>query len=224
MRLLIVEDNRKLSEWISMLLRRSKYIVDCVYDGEDADYVLKTQEYSLIILDLSLPLLSGGEVLARLRARGSTTPVLILTADDTVTSRVSILDGGADDYLAKPFDFKELEARIRARLRRRNEQLSSVALFGALRLDRNSGQFFLGEQDLILTPREHAVLESLILREGATVSKTTLMENVFGFDDSANVTSIEIYVHRVRKKLEGSDIGIVTFRGLGYALRKDHVR
>ena len=96
---------------------------------------------------------------------------------------------GADDYLAKPFDFKELEARIRARLRRRNEQLSSVALFGALRLDRNSGQFFLGEQDLILTPREHAVLESLILREGATVSKTTLMENVFGFDDSANVTS-----------------------------------
>ncbi|MDB5361693.1 MAG: DNA-binding response regulator [Rhodospirillales bacterium] len=223
MRLLIVEDNRKLSDWISMLLRRSNYVIDCVYDGEDADYALKSQEYSLVILDLALPRLSGTEVLSRLRTRGSTTPVLILTADDTVTRRVTVLDGGADDYLAKPFDIEELEARIRARLRRRHEQLSPIAQCGSLRLDRNSGQFFLGDNDLILTPREHAVLESLILRAGATVSKTALMENVFGFDDSANVASIEIYVHRVRKKLEGSDVGIVTFRGLGYALRKDHV-
>jgi two-component system response regulator TctD len=223
MRLLIVEDNRKLSDWISMLLRRSNYVIDCVYDGEDADYALKTQEYSLVILDLALPRLSGTEVLSRLRIRGSTTPVLILTADDTVTRRVTVLDGGADDYLAKPFDIEELEARIRARLRRRHEQLSPTAQCGSLRLDRNSGQFFLGDNDLSLTPREHAVLESLILRAGATVSKTALMENVFGFDDSANVASIEIYVHRVRKKLEGSDVGIVTFRGLGYALRKDHV-
>jgi two-component system, OmpR family, response regulator TctD len=155
-------------------------------------------------------------------ARGSATPVLILTADDTITSRVSVLDGGADDYLAKPFDIEELEARIRARLRRRHEQLSPTAQCGPLVLNRTSGQFFLNGEDLVLTPREQAVLERLILREGTTVSKTSLMENVFGFDDSANINSIEIYVHRVRKKLEGSGVGIVTFRGLGYALRKDH--
>jgi two-component system response regulator TctD len=223
MRLLIVEDNRKLSDWISMLLRRRKYVIDCVYDGEDADYALKSQEYSLVILDLSLPMLSGTEVLSRLRARGSATPVVILTADDTITSRVAVLDGGADDYLAKPFDIEELEARIRARLRRSHERLSPIVQCGSLRLDRNTGEFFLDEADLILTPREHAVLECLVLRAGATVSKTALMESVFGFDDNANIASIEIYVHRVRKKLEGSDVGIVTFRGLGYALRKDHV-
>jgi two-component system response regulator TctD len=206
-----------------MLLRRSKYVIDCVYNGEDADYALKHQEYSLVILDLALPLLSGVEVLSRLRGRGSATPVLILTADDTITSRVAVLDGGADDYLAKPFDIEELEARIRARLRRSHEKLSPVAQCGALRLDRNSGEFFLDEVPLILTPREHAVLECLILRAGATVSKTALMESVFGFDDSANIASIEIYVHRVRKKIEGSGVGIVTFRGLGYALRQENV-
>ncbi|GGF48067.1 DNA-binding response regulator [Aliidongia dinghuensis] len=221
MRILIVEDNRKLSDWIAMLLRRSKYVIDCVYDGEDADYALKTQDYSLVILDLALPALSGTEVLARLRARGSTTPVLVLTADDSVPSRVSALDGGADDYLAKPFNIEELEARIRARLRRRHEPLSPTTRYGALSLDRNSGQFFLAGADLVLTPREHVVLESLILKEGGTVSKTSLMESVFGFGDSGNVNSIEIYVHRVRKKLEGSGVGIVTFRGLGYALRQD---
>lgn len=222
-RLLIVEDNRKLSDWISMLLRRSRYVIDCVYNGEDADYALKSQEYSLVILDLALPLLSGAEVLSRLRGRGSATPVLILTADDSITSRVAVLDGGADDYLAKPFDIEELEARIRARLRRSHEKLSPAAQFGALRLDRNSGEFFRDGTPLILTPREHAVLECLILRAGATVSKTALMESVFGFDDSANIASIEIYVHRVRKKIEGSGVGIVTFRGLGYALRQENV-
>ena len=221
MRILIVEDNRKLSDWIAMLLRRSKYVIDCVYDGEDADYALRIQDYSLVILDLTLPLLSGAEVLSRLRARGSTTPVLVLTANDSVPSRVSALDGGADDYLAKPFNIEELEARIRARLRRRHEPLSPTAHYGVLSLDRNSGQFFLAGVDLVLTPREHVVLESLILKEGATVSKTSLMESVFGFGDSGNVNSIEIYVHRVRKKLEGSGVGIVTFRGLGYALRQD---
>jgi two-component system response regulator TctD len=221
MRILIVEDNRKLSDWIAVLLRRSKYVIDCVYDGEDADYALRTQDYSLVILDLALPRLSGTEVLARLRARGSMTPVLILTADDSIPSRVSALDGGADDYLAKPFNIEELEARIRARLRRRHEILSPVAQFGALSFDQTSHQFSLAGADLVLTPREHAVLESLILKEGAAVSKTSLVESVFGFGDSGNVNSIEIYVHRVRKKLEGSGVSIVTFRGLGYALRQD---
>ena len=224
MRILIVEDNRKLSDWISMLLRRKRYVVDCIYDGDDADYALQTQTYSMIILDLSLPTLGGVEVLARLRARGSMTPVIILTADDTITSRVSALDRGADDYLAKPFDIEELEARIRARLRRQHEQLSPAAHYGSLTLNRTSGQFSLAGHDLTLTPREHAVLECLILRGGATVSKANLLENVFGLSDEASANSIEIYVHRVRKKLEGSDINIITFRGLGYALRKENVQ
>lgn len=222
MRILLVEDNRKLSDWLATLLRRSDYVVDCVYDGEDADYVLKTQHFSLVILDLSLPLLSGAEVLARFRARDRTTPMVILTADDSLGSRVSALDSGADDYLVKPFEIAELQARIRARLRRRHETQSPVVAHGPLELDRNTGQFSLAGQDLSLTPRERAVLEALILRSGGAVGKTALMESVFGLDDNANINSIEIYVCRVRKKLEGSGVGIATLRGLGYALRREH--
>jgi two-component system, OmpR family, response regulator TctD len=219
MRLLLVEDNHQLSDWVAKTLRREKYTVDCVYSGDDADHVLRTEEYAMVILDLSLPKLGGLDILRRLRARKSTVPVLILTANDTVEARVAGLNGGADDYLAKPFEITELEARIRAHLRRANSHQQTVVECGALSFDSNTRQFALAGEPLTLTPREYAVLETLILRAGSTVSKTSLTTTVFGFDDEANPNAIEIYVHRVRKKLGENGPSIVTLRGLGYVLR-----
>ena len=220
MRILLVEDSRQLSDWLAKALRKDHYTVDCVYDGEDADQALKTEPYALVILDLSLPGMGGMEVLRRLRARGNAVPVLILTANASVAGRVSGLDTGADDYLAKPFDLGELEARIRAQLRRASNQRSPMVELGALSFDSISRQFTLAGASLSLTPRERAVLETLLQRVGRPVAKAALAESVFGFEDEANPNAIEIYVHRVRKKLQGSGVGIATLRGLGYVLRQ----
>ncbi|MGO4122953.1 response regulator [Inquilinus sp. YAF38] len=224
MRILLAEDNRDLAEWVSRLLRQSKYTVDCVHRGDDADAALQSQDYALVILDLGLPELDGIEVLRRLRARGNRTPVLILTANDALSSRVRGLDSGADDYLVKPFEVEELEARIRAQLRRARGTLEQVVTFGALSLDTQSRSFSLAGANLPVTRREHVVLETLLLSAGRPVPKERLVEAVFGFDDEGGPSAIEVYVHRVRRKLEGSDVGIVTLRGLGYMLRQAHAR
>ena len=223
MRILLVEDNRQLAEWLARTLRRQRYAVDCVTTGRDADHVLQTEEYALVVLDLALPDTNGLAVLRRLRARGSAVPVLILTANDTLESRVEGLNSGADDYLAKPFETAELEARIRAQLQRANAWHSPVVQCGTLAYDTNTRQFAIGGDALALTGREHAVLERLVLRAGATVSKTALTNAVFGLDDEANPNAIEIYVHRLRKKLAGSGTEIVTLRGLGYVLKQSVV-
>ena len=220
MRILLVEDSRQLSNWLAKTLRRDNYAVDCVHDGDDADYALRSQDYSMVILDLALPKLDGIEVLRRLRARGNNVPVLILTANNSVAGRIAGLDSGADDYLAKPFDIHELEARVRAQLRRASNQKTPVIEFGGLAFDSNSRRFTLGGTELELTPRERAVLETLITRQDKPVGKQALAQAVFGFDEDASPNAIEIYVHRVRKKLEATDIGIVTLRGLGYVLRR----
>jgi two-component system response regulator TctD len=221
MRILLAEDNHELSDWLARLLRKSHYTVDCVHDGDEADAALATQKYDLVILDLDLPQMPGLEVLRRFRARRQLTPVLILTANDAVSSRVAGLDSGADDYLVKPFDVLELEARIRARLRHGQGQKTPRIACGMLALDSASREFFLAGQSLALTPREHAVLETLLLSAGRVVSKDQLTDTVFGFDDDANPNAIEIYIHRVRKKLEGHGVRIATLRGLGYVLRAD---
>src|SRR5690349_17277578 len=162
MRILLAEDNRELSQWIARLLRRDNYVIDCIYRGDEADTALASQEYALVILDLGLPYLDGIEVLKRLRRRGSVTPVIILTANDAVSSRVQGLDSGADDYLIKPFDADELEARIRAQLRRARAKFETAITCGALALDTATRSFSVNGSALALTPREHAVLETLI--------------------------------------------------------------
>jgi len=219
MRILLAEDNRNLSEWLARLLRKDYFVVDCVDDGEDADAALRTQTYDLVVLDLGLPRMPGVQVLRRFRARDTATPVLILTADDAVSSRVAGLDAGADDYLVKPFDVRELEARIRAHLRRKRNDQTSCLTCGRLQFNTNTRAFTLGGVGLALTAREHAVLEALILTAGRTVPKSALTETVFGFNDAANPNAIEIYVHRVRKKLEDHGPAIVTLRGIGYVLK-----
>jgi two-component system response regulator TctD len=158
MRLLLVEDNLQLADWLSRTLRRQKYTVDCVSTGRDADHVLQTEVYDLVVLDLTLPDQSGLEILRRLRARRNDVPVVILTASDTLEARVAGLNSGADDYLSKPFEIAELEARIRAQLRRANSSRNPLVHFGALAYDSNTRRFTVGEQDLSPTAREHAVL------------------------------------------------------------------
>ncbi len=219
MRLLIVEDNRELASWLGKALRQAQYVVDIAYDGEDAEHMLKVAAYAIVILDLSLPKMDGLTLLKRLRQSGNKVPVIILTANASLDGRVAGLDSGADDYLAKPFEIAELEARIRAAVRRGHDHAAPEIAVGDLVLDGGTRQFFLAGESLALTPREHAVLEHLIMKAGTTVTKATLSESVFGFDDLADTSAIEIYVHRVRKKLEGSTVQIATLRGLGYLLR-----
>ncbi|MEX2695327.1 response regulator [Rhizobium mongolense] len=219
MRLLIVEDNADLAAWLAKALRQTQYTVDIAADGLDAEHMLRLATYSAVILDLSLPKLDGMTVLKQLRRTGNKVPVIILTANASLEGRVAGLDSGADDYLAKPFEIAELEARIRAVIRRGHDVAAPQIAVGDLVLDGRTRQFSLSGQALQLTPREHAVLEHLIMKAGVTVTKASLSEGVFGFDDVADPSAIEIYVHRLRKKLEGSSIQIVTLRGLGYLLR-----
>ncbi|MDR3494962.1 MAG: response regulator [Ancalomicrobiaceae bacterium] len=219
MRILIVEDNGQLADWLARLLRKTGYTVDCVGDGEDADQVLRGDAYQLAIVDLSLPGIGGIEVIKRLRARGAATPVLVLTANDTVSDRVRGLDAGADDYLAKPFDVAELEARVRAQLRRSGPIRNPVISVGPLAFDTNARQFLLAGEPMQLTPREQSVLEALVRRAGHAIPKPDLVDTVFGLDDEVAPNAIEIYIHRVRKKLEGSRVTIATLRGIGYLLR-----
>lgn len=222
MRILLVEDNQELADWLGRTLRRQNYTVDWVGNGADADFLLRSERFDLVILDLTLPKMDGQEVLRRLRARHNGTPVLVLTANNTTQSRVSELDHGADDYVAKPFEVEELEARIRVLLRRSSQLAQPLVECGDLVYDSNSHEFTLRGQPLSLTPRERAVLELLALKLGTTVSKSALAQSLYSLDETLSVDAIEIYVHRLRKKLEGSDAAIVTLRGLGYVLRRVH--
>jgi two-component system response regulator TctD len=219
MKILLVEDNRSLSEWLARTLRADHYTVDRCHDGREADQLLLTETYDLVILDLALPGMDGREVLRRLRDRQNPVPVLILTALDGTRDRVEGLDIGADDYMAKPFEVPELEARMRALLRRANQQKNPVLTCGALGYDSNARAFSIRGRPLSLTPREHAVLEMLMVKAGKTVSKQALAGSLFSAEEEVNPDAIEIYIHRVRKKLESAQAVIVTLRGLGYLLQ-----
>lgn len=220
MHLLLVEDNRSLSSWLAQALHKSGWAVDCVGDGEAALIALQGQRFDAVILDLGLPRLSGEEVLGRLRRQGSDVPILILTAEGSIQARIDGLNRGADDFLSKPFDLGELEARLRSIQRRRSGQKSPEIHCGSLRLDTNTREFFAGADKLHLTPREHAVLEKLIFNLGKTVSKNDLADSVFELDDETSASTIEVYVSRLRRKLLASDARIFTLRGLGYLLKR----
>lgn len=222
MRILLIEDNHALADWLGRTLHRSNYTVEHAYTGPDADHLLRTQVYDLIILDLALPGLQGHEVLRRLRGRDNNVPVLILTATNTMDERVLELNQGADDYMVKPFDIAELEARIRALLRRACQHKNPILRCGLLSYDSNSRKFSLGNTDVALTPREHAVLEVLIMKMGRTVSKQAIAGSLFAMNEDVSPDSIEVYVHRLRKKLERGDALIITLRGLGYLLKQKH--
>ncbi len=218
MRLLVVEDNQALARNVSNAFRAKGYAVDCVADGEEADAALHAQGYDLAILDLGLPVLDGLEVLRRLRRRKSRVPVLILTARDAVQDRVQGLNLGADDYLCKPFDLAELEARAGALIRRGVGGEAAVIEHGRLTLDTAARVARVEGTPLELPRRELNLLEVLLARRGQVVSKEMLLEKLFGFDEEVGVNAVEIYVHRLRKQLEPARVRIRTVRGLGYLM------
>jgi two-component system OmpR family response regulator len=201
-------------------LRQSGYVTDCVKSGTEADTALATQDFDLLILDLGLPKMSGLEVLRRLRARNSRLPVLILTAVDSVEQRVKGLDLGADDYMAKPFALSELEARVRALTRRGAGGGPTVIKHGPLSYDQVGRIAYVNEQMLDLSARELGLLEILLQRTGRLVSKEQLVDHLCEWGDEVSNNAIEVYVHRLRKKIEIGGVRIATVRGLGYCLEK----
>lgn len=219
MRILIAEDDSIIADGLTRTLRNSGYAVDRAANGLDADTALLANNYDLLILDLGLPKLNGLEVLRRLRNRGATLPVLILTAMDGTEDRVRGLDLGADDYMAKPFELPELEARVRA-LTRRSSGATPMMQHGPLRYDQVGRVATLNGNPLDLSARELSLLEALLARAGRLVSKDQLVDQLCGWGEEVSHNAIEVYVHRLRKKLEPGGVRIATVRGLGYCLEK----
>jgi two-component system, OmpR family, response regulator len=223
-RILIAEDDPSIAESLLRSLRHAGYAVDCVRNGEDADAALEANEFDLLILDIGLPRKSGLEVLRRLRARKSAMPVLILTALDSVNDRVVGLDAGADDYLAKPFELAELEARVRALTRRGMAGGSALINLGSLSYDQIGRTARVNGAAVELSARELNLLEIFLQRVGRLVSKDQLVNHLCEWGEEVSGNAIEVYVHRLRKKLEPSGVRIVTVRGLGYSLEKPEAK
>ena len=218
MRILVVEDDPVLAAALTRALDQSAYAVDLVGDGQAANDALAATGYDLVVLDLALPKVDGLAVLRRLRDRRIRTPVLILTARDTLEDRVLGLDSGADDYLTKPFDLPEFEARVRALIRRGHGSAGHELAHGRLRLDVAARRLFYDDQAIELPARELALIELLLARQGRVVSKEQMIDHLFGFGDDVGSNAIEVYVHRVRRKLEPLGVEIRTVRGMGYLL------
>lgn len=220
MRILLVEDDSILGEAVQLVLQQAGYAVDWAHNGKDADLALGDQVYDLVLLDLGLPKMDGFEVLRRLRARQSSLPVLIVTARDSVDDRVKGLDLGADDYVLKPFDMPELLARIRVHLRRTQSLLTNTITYGPLAYDMSDRLIRINGELITLPPRELGILEAMLLKAGKVISNEKLMEKLCSWDEEISSNAIEVYVHRLRKKLNPLGVNIITVRGLGYMLEK----
>ena len=221
MRILIAEDDQVLADGLLRALRSSGAAVDHVANGTEADAALRTSsQFDLLILDLGLPRMHGLEVLKALRGRGSALPVLILTAADSIDERVKGLDYGADDYMAKPFSLQELEARVRALTRRGMGGTSSAIRHGPLEYDQAGRVATIDGRMVELSARELGLLEVLLQRAGRLVSKDQLVERLCEWGEEVSTNAIEVYIHRLRKKIEKGPIRIATVRGLGYCLEK----
>ncbi len=214
MRLLLVEDDAMIGEAVLDALRGAHYAVDWVRDGEMADTALASNEYDAVLLDLGLPKKDGLDVLRKLRARKSTTPVLIATARDAIGDRIAGLDAGADDYVVKPYDIDELQARVRALLRRGAGQAGPAFSHKGVSLNPATREASVNGAPVSLSAREWAVLEPMLSRPGVVFSRAQLEEKLFSWKDEVSSNAVEVYIHGVRKKL-GAEL-IQTVRGLGY--------
>ena len=224
MRILVAEDDAILADGLTRTLRQSGYAVDWVKTGIEADSALEANQFDLLILDIGLPKKSGLDVLRHLRGRGSMIPVLILTALDGLNDRVRGLDAGADDYLAKPFELAELEARARALTRRGMAGGPTLLKHGALTYDQVGRVVRINGDAIELSAREVSLLEIFLQRAGRLVSKDQLVSHLCEWGEEVSPNAIEVYVHRLRKKLEPGGVRIVTVRGLGYSLEKIDAR
>jgi two-component system OmpR family response regulator/two-component system response regulator QseB len=219
MRILLVEDDRLLGDGIRAGLMQAGFAVDWVQDGRAAELALAGEAYDAVVLDLGLPRLSGMEVLARARAARNAVPVLILTARDTVPDRIAGLDAGADDYLVKPFDLGELQARLRALIRRGKNQTAPQLAHGELRLDPAARSVSWAGRPVELSAREFAVLHALLANAGRVLSKAQLEEKLYGWGEEIESNAVEVFVHHLRRKL--SPELIRTVRGVGYMIPRN---
>lgn len=222
MRLLVIEDDPLILDVVCVGLERAGFVIDSVSDGHSADLRLATENYDLVILDLGLPGLDGYEVLRKLRIRGKQVPVLVLTARDELEDRVRTLEAGADDYVVKPFKLPELVARINAISRRSWGRTGGDIEVGGLRLHISDRTVSAHGRSLVLLPREFGVLECLMLRHNRLVSKAQLQAHLRDADTEPSEGAIDIYIHRLRKKIEFADVELRTVRGFGYLLRSLH--
>lgn len=219
MRILIVEDDRLLGDGLQVGLGQAGFTADWLQDGEAAAAVLASpaaHPFAAVVLDLNLPRLAGQEVLARCRAAGNPVPVLVLTARDRVPDKLAALDGGADDYLVKPFDLDEVAARLRALIRRSQGRAAPLLRQGPLCLDPAAHQVPLDGQPLELAPREFALLEALLTAAGRVLTRQQLEEAAYGWSEAVESNALEVHIHHLRRKI-GSDL-IRTVRGIGYRL------
>lgn len=221
MKLLLVEDDQDLANWLMQSLAGCGFQVDWSEDGRTAERRIADEDYDLILLDLGLPLLSGAELLARLKEQGNDTPLMVMTARDSLSQRVALLRDGADDFMGKPFAIEELEMRIRALIRRSHGRARGLYACGPLVYDQAGQRFTVSEEPLALSPREHAVLRMLIQKPGDPLSKAQILDRLVSMESDLNPEAIEVIVHRLRKRLAGGPVQIVTLRGIGYLLEHD---
>lgn len=221
MRILVVEDTKDVGEAIVARLTRLGHAVHWELDGSAAAELVEGTVYDLVILDVMLPGTDGFAILSRLRKAGSKTPVLVLTARSRVEDRVDALDLGADDYLVKPFDFRELEARVRALMRRNDGVATNVLNCGDISIDRLSRMVRVGGREIHLKRRELTLLEILSARPGRVFAKEELLDRMFGHDEAPGPNAVELYIGRLRRKIEGAQAHIVTVRGFGYQMVTD---
>lgn len=219
MRILLIEDDRMIGKALTMALRDAAYAVDWVQDGETALEVLDNKEHQAVLLDLGLPQCDGMEVLRKLRSSGGQLPVIIITARDAVENRIWGLDLGADDYLSKPFDIDELLARLRAVIRRQGGQGSPILTNGTLSLDPATREATYEDVSCLLSAREFSLLQALLLRPGAILSRTELEERIYGWNEEVESNAIDFLIHGIRKKLGAS--AIKNIRGAGWMVARN---
>ncbi|WP_300270478.1 response regulator transcription factor [uncultured Flavonifractor sp.] len=223
MRILVVEDEQDMNLLIQKVLKRSGYSVDGCFDGQEAEDYLAGTEYDVILLDVMLPKRDGYQLVADLRSKGVDTPVLFLTARDSIADRVKGLDLGADDYLVKPFDFDELLARIRVLSRKRVGHKSNQFTVADLTLDVERRQVYRAGQEIRLLPKEFSILECLIRGKGNVLSRRQIEDSIWNYDDTPSSNNVDVYISKLRKKIDGdSPVKLLhTIRGVGWVLRDD---
>jgi heavy metal response regulator len=221
MRILLIEDEKKISDFIKRGLKEEGYAVDVSYDGEEGYFLAKTNTYDLILLDLMIPKIDGVTLCKKLRQDKMTAPIIMLTAKDTVRDKVTGLDAGADDYLAKPFAFDELLARIRAILRKKTDQAPTKLQVGDLVLDLQTHKASRAGKDIILTTKEYSLLEYLMRNAGKVVTRTMISEHVWDIDFDTFTNVIDVYINYLRNKVDAGHKKklIHTIRGRGYILK-----
>jgi two-component system, OmpR family, response regulator len=224
MRLLIVEDDAMLADGLARTLRRTGHTVDCVTSAEHALLALEHDAFDVILLDVGLPGSDGFDLLARLRRSGNTVPVIVITAREALGDRVRGLDLGADDYLVKPFEHEELEARVRALIRRRATPVTPQLAFGRLTLDLVAREARVDGERVELTPREWAIMELFVTQPGVALAKERMVQSLSSWDDALSANAVEVYVSRLRAKFEPAGLRIRTVRGYGYMLEAEHAR